>query len=148
MTQHLKLFLASLMSIWCLTHMMMLILGKYSLRTDPLGEGARWPRSYGQEMYSPFILAFAELQDGETWTNSCGNFFLGWIPRVLPDKVAITSLQELDDGTVLLRLAHLYEIGEDKDLSVMASVELIKVLKAKKMKKINRNKLIRQSRKS
>eukprot|EP00258_Populus_trichocarpa_P021796 XP_024437815.1 probable alpha-mannosidase At5g13980 isoform X3 [Populus trichocarpa] len=80
--------------------------------------------------------------------HSCGNFFLGWIPRVLPDNVAITSLQELDDGTVLLRLAHLYEIGEDKDLSVMASVELIKVLKAKKMKKINRNKLIRQSRKS
>uniref|UniRef100_B9I3Z2 Glycosyl hydrolases family 38 C-terminal domain-containing protein n=1 Tax=Populus trichocarpa TaxID=3694 RepID=B9I3Z2_POPTR len=77
------------------------ILGKYSLRIDPLGEGARWPRSYVQEIYSPFILAFAELQ-------------------------------ELDDGTVLLRLAHLYEIGEDKDLSVMASVELIKVLKAKK----------------
>eukprot|EP00258_Populus_trichocarpa_P021795 XP_024437814.1 uncharacterized protein LOC7484882 isoform X2 [Populus trichocarpa] len=70
MTQHLKLFLASLMSIWCLTHMMMLILGKYSLRIDPLGEGARWPRSYVQEIYSPFILAFAELQDGETWTNT------------------------------------------------------------------------------
>ncbi|KAI9384755.1 hypothetical protein POPTR_012G106401v4 [Populus trichocarpa] len=46
------------------------ILGKYSLRIDPLGEGARWPRSYVQEIYSPFILAFAELQDGETWTNT------------------------------------------------------------------------------
>lgn len=38
--------------------------------------------------------------------------FSGMDPScVLPDNVAIISLQELDDGTVLLRLAHLYEVS-------------------------------------
>ncbi|KAI8018947.1 putative alpha-mannosidase [Camellia lanceoleosa] len=42
--------------------------GKYYLRIDPLGEGAKWRRSFGQEIYSPFLLAFTE-QDGDKWTN-------------------------------------------------------------------------------
>uniref|UniRef100_A0A6N2KVV7 Uncharacterized protein n=1 Tax=Salix viminalis TaxID=40686 RepID=A0A6N2KVV7_SALVM len=63
----------------------------------------------------------------------------------LPDNVAILTLQELNDGKVLLRLAHLYEVGEDKDLSVMASVELKKVFPNKKN---NRDKFIGQPRKS
>ncbi|KAL8088407.1 hypothetical protein AgCh_038256 [Apium graveolens] len=41
------------------------IQGKYYLRIDPLGEGAKWRRTYGQEIYSPFLLAFTE-QDGDT----------------------------------------------------------------------------------
>lgn len=36
------------------------IVGKYYLRIDPLREGAKWRRSYGQEIYSPFLLAFTE----------------------------------------------------------------------------------------
>lgn len=36
------------------------IVGKYFLRIDPLREGAKWRRSYGQEIYSPLLLAFAE----------------------------------------------------------------------------------------
>ncbi|GKV26012.1 hypothetical protein SLEP1_g35374 [Rubroshorea leprosula] len=42
----------------------------------------------------------------------------------LPDNVAVITLQELENGKVLLRLAHLYESEEDKDYSVMSSVEL------------------------
>lgn len=34
--------------------------GKYYYRIDPLGEGAKWRRSFGQEIYSPLLLAFAE----------------------------------------------------------------------------------------
>ncbi|KAI6675783.1 hypothetical protein NL676_003689 [Syzygium grande] len=45
-------------------------------------------------------------------------------------------LQELEDGNVLLRLAHLYEIGEDKDLSVMANVELKKLFPDKKINRM------------
>ncbi|CAN6472467.1 unnamed protein product [Victoria cruziana] len=55
----------------------------------------------------------------------------------LPDNVAVITLEELKDGSVLLRLAHLYELGEDKDLSVMASVHLRKLFSNKKIKKIS-----------
>ena len=40
------------------------VLGKYYLRIDPLGEGAKWRRSFGQEIYSPLLVAFTE-QVGE-----------------------------------------------------------------------------------
>ncbi|KAK9278049.1 hypothetical protein L1049_027607 [Liquidambar formosana] len=112
------------------------IQGKYYLRIDPLGEGARWRRSFGQETYSPFLLAFTE-QDGNSWKKSHIQTFSEIDPSYsLPDNVAMITLQELEDGTVLLRLAHLYEVGEDKDLSVMASVELKKLFPNKKINKI------------
>ncbi|KAG8652721.1 alpha-mannosidase At3g26720 isoform X2 [Manihot esculenta] len=117
------------------------IVGKYYLRIDPLTEGAKWRRSYGQEIYSPFLLAFAE-QDGNNWTNNHVTTFSAMDPSyVLPDNVAIITLQELDNGKVLIRLAHLYEIGEDKDLSTMASVQLKKVFPYKKIKKVTETSL-------
>lgn len=112
------------------------IQGKYYLRIDPLGEGAKWRRSFGQEIYSPLLLAFTE-QDGDSWTNSHVGTFSGIDPSYsLPDNVAMITLEELDDGTVLLRLAHLYEVGEDKDLSVMASVELKRLFPSKEISKV------------
>ena len=38
----------------------MQIQGKFYLRIDPRGEGAKWRRAFGQEIYSPLLLAFAE----------------------------------------------------------------------------------------
>ncbi|KAK2983332.1 hypothetical protein RJ640_016070, partial [Escallonia rubra] len=112
------------------------IQGKYYLRIDPLGEGAKWRRSLGQEIYSPLLLAFTE-QDGDSWTKFQAPTFSGLDPSYsLPDNVAILTLQELEDGKVLLRLAHLYEIGEDKELSTMASVELIKLFPERKINTI------------
>ncbi|XP_038999526.1 probable alpha-mannosidase At5g13980 [Hibiscus syriacus] len=112
------------------------IVGKYYLRIDPLGEGAKWRRSFGQEIYSPFLVAFTE-QGGDGWTNSHVSSFSGMDPSyVLPDNVAMITLEELDNGKVLLRLAHLYEVGEDKDLSVMAWVQLKKVFVHKKINKV------------
>ncbi|KAK3009009.1 hypothetical protein RJ639_013349 [Escallonia herrerae] len=94
------------------------IQGKYYLRIDPLGEGAKWRRSLGQEIYSPLLLAFTE-QDGDSWTKFQAPTFSGLDASYsLPDNVALLTLQELEDGKVLLRLAHLYEIGEDKELSI------------------------------
>ncbi|KAJ0054515.1 hypothetical protein Pint_01278 [Pistacia integerrima] len=117
------------------------VLGKYYLRIDPSGEGAKWRRSYGQEIYSPFLLAFTE-QDGDNWASSHVASFSGMDPSyVLPDNVAMLTLQELDDGKVLLRLAHLYEIGEDKDLSVTSSVELKKVFPNKKINNVTETNL-------
>lgn len=96
---------------------------------------------FGQEIYSPFLLAFTEqvdryrhsainiinsainiitalliswlqrVQDGEQWTSSHVSTFSGMEPSYsLPDNVAMITLQELEDGKVLLRLAHLYEV--------------------------------------
>ncbi|GMP34286.1 hypothetical protein CsSME_00007218 [Camellia sinensis var. sinensis] len=110
--------------------------GKYYLRIDPLGEGAKWRRSFGQEIYSPFLLAFTE-QDGDKWTNFQVPTFSGMDPSYsLPENIAMITLQELEDRKVLLRLAHLYEVGEDKDLSVTSSVELKKMFPDKKINKI------------
>ncbi|KAG7023026.1 putative alpha-mannosidase [Cucurbita argyrosperma subsp. argyrosperma] len=117
------------------------IAGKYYLRIDPLGEGAKWRRSFGQEIYSPMLLAFT-LQDKNDWTMSHLKTFSGIDPSYhLPENVAIITLQELENGKVLLRLAHLYEIGEDKDLSVMATVELRKLFPEKKTIKVTETSL-------
>uniref|UniRef100_A0A5B7A988 Alpha-mannosidase n=1 Tax=Davidia involucrata TaxID=16924 RepID=A0A5B7A988_DAVIN len=110
--------------------------GKFYLRIDPLGEGAKWRRTFGQEIYSPLLLAFTE-QDGNNWMNSHVATFSGIDPSYsLPNNIAVITLQELGSGKVLLRLAHLYETGEDKDYSVMMSVELKKLFPNKKIRKV------------
>ncbi|KAL8557447.1 hypothetical protein ACS0TY_004754 [Phlomoides rotata] len=111
------------------------IQGKYYYKIDPLGEGAKWRRSTGQEIYSPFLLAFAEQKD-DVWTRSLAPSFSAIDSYRLPDNVAIITLQELANKEVLLRLAHLYETGEDKDLSVMTQVELKKLFPGKQIGKV------------
>ncbi|RDY10272.1 putative alpha-mannosidase [Mucuna pruriens] len=111
------------------------VLGKYYFRIDPVGEGARWRRSFGQEIYSPLLLAFTESEGH--WGDPHVTTFSGIDSSYsLPDNVAIITLQDLGDGKVLLRLAHLYEIDEDKQLSVKATVELKKVFPNKQISKI------------
>ncbi|XP_061358592.1 probable alpha-mannosidase At5g13980 isoform X1 [Gastrolobium bilobum] len=111
--------------------------GKFYYRIDPLGEGAKWRRTFGQEIYSPLLLAFSEKDDKGDWMNSHVPTFSGIDSSyTLPENIVILTLQELDNGTVLLRLAHLYEIEEDKDLSAMASVELKKLFPGKKIKEV------------
>ena len=43
-----------------LNNILFQVLGKYYLRIDPLGEGTKWRRSFGQEIYSPLLVAFTE----------------------------------------------------------------------------------------
>ncbi|KAK8710324.1 hypothetical protein V6N13_145654 [Hibiscus sabdariffa] len=113
------------------------IIGKFYLRINRIGEGAKWRRTIGQEIYSPLLLAFSE-QDGNDWMSSHIPTFSGIDSSSysLPDNVAIITLQELENRKVLLRLAHLYETGEDKDYSVMANVELKKLFPNKKIKEV------------
>ncbi|KAL5860797.1 hypothetical protein ACOSQ4_002093 [Xanthoceras sorbifolium] len=112
------------------------IQGKFYLGIDHLGEGAKWRRTVGQEIYSPLLIAFSE-QDGDNWMNSHVTTFSGIDSSYnLPNNIAIITLQELEKGKVLLRLAHLYETGEDKDYSVMTSVELKKLFPNKKITKV------------
>ncbi|WOL03753.1 putative alpha-mannosidase [Canna indica] len=112
------------------------IQGKLYIRIDPLGEGAQWRRSTGQQIYSPFLIAFSE-EHGGNWSNShVTSFSMMDSSYSLPDNVALITLQELEDGSVLLRLAHLYEVGEDKHLSKMAYIELKKMFPGKKISNI------------
>ncbi|XP_022879255.1 probable alpha-mannosidase At5g13980 isoform X1 [Olea europaea var. sylvestris] len=111
------------------------IQGKYYYRIDPLGEGAKWRRTTGQEIYSPFLLAFTE-EVKDNWMSSHVPTYSAIDSYSLPDNVAIITLQELDNRKVLLRLAHLYEMEEDKDLSVMTEVELQKLFPGKKIGKL------------
>ncbi|GFQ01122.1 alpha-mannosidase [Phtheirospermum japonicum] len=84
--------------------------GKYYLRIDPRGEGAKWRRTFGQEIYSPLLLAFSE-EEGNNWTSSRITTFSALDQSYsLPNNIAVITLQELQSGKVLLRLAHLYEV--------------------------------------
>lgn len=57
------------------------------------------------------ISQLPSLQDGKEWTSPRVSAFSGLDPSYsLPDNVAMITLQELEDGKVLLRLAHLYEV--------------------------------------
>ncbi|KAK3003363.1 hypothetical protein RJ639_020183, partial [Escallonia herrerae] len=87
----------------------LMVQGKFYVRIDPLGEGSKWRRTFGQEIYSPLLLAFTE-QDGNTWTSSHVPTFSAIEPSYsLPSNIAVLTLQELKGGKALLRLAHLYE---------------------------------------
>ncbi|KAI3670137.1 hypothetical protein L6452_41791 [Arctium lappa] len=114
----------------------LVVQGKFYFRIDPVGNGAKWRRTYGQEIYSPLLLAFSE-QDENDWKNShVSSFSMIDASYSLPNNTAVITLQELESGKVLLRLAHLYEVGEDKDYSVMATVELKKLFPNRKISKV------------
>ncbi|XP_057783917.1 LOW QUALITY PROTEIN: alpha-mannosidase [Salvia miltiorrhiza] len=115
--------------------------GNYYISVDQLGSGARWRRTAGQEIYSPLVLAFSH-EDSEKWSSSylvqgssmASNYSL-------PSNVALITLQEMGDGSVLLRLANLYEAGEDPDYSKLAKVELKKMFAGKTITKIKETSL-------
>ncbi|KAG0549851.1 hypothetical protein BDA96_01G290000 [Sorghum bicolor] len=90
--------------------------GTYYVKVDKLGHGAYWRRTYGQQdetSWKSYNVAKESTMD-ENYS--------------LPDNVAIITLQNLDDGTTLLRLAHLFQATEDPEYSVIAKVELKRCL--------------------
>ncbi|KAL8046895.1 hypothetical protein ABFX02_08G203600 [Erythranthe guttata] len=115
--------------------------GNYYVNINEVGNGARWRRTTGQEIYSPLLLAFSH-EDAETWkslhltkaTTMESNYSL-------PSNIALITLQELVDGSVLVRLAHLYEGGEDPDYSTLAKVELKKLFAGKTIKGVKETSL-------
>ncbi|MQL96786.1 hypothetical protein Taro_029462 [Colocasia esculenta] len=111
------------------------IRGNYHTSINPLGAGARWRRTNGQQIYSPLLLAFAH-EDEKRWkafhvtkATSMDSAYS------LPPNVAIITLQEVDE-VVLLRLAHLYEANEDAEYSTLAKVELKKLFARKTIKEV------------
>uniref|UniRef100_A0A1D1Y7A6 Alpha-mannosidase n=1 Tax=Anthurium amnicola TaxID=1678845 RepID=A0A1D1Y7A6_9ARAE len=109
--------------------------GSYHMNINQLGAGARWRRTNGQQIYSPLLLAFAH-ENEESWKASYVTKATSMDPGYsLPPNVAIITLQELDEA-ILLRLAHLYEAGEDVEFSTVAKVELKKIFARKVIKEV------------
>ncbi|XP_062143909.1 alpha-mannosidase isoform X3 [Alnus glutinosa] len=122
--------------------------GNYYVSVNQLGAGARWRRTTGQEIYSPFLLAFTH-EKLEDWKSSHLTKATAIDPYYsLPLNVALITLQELDDGSVLLRLAHLYEVGEDAEYSTLAKVELKKMFTGKTIKEVKETSLSTNQEKS
>uniref|UniRef100_A0A6N2M355 Alpha-mannosidase n=1 Tax=Salix viminalis TaxID=40686 RepID=A0A6N2M355_SALVM len=112
------------------------IRGNYYLCINQVGAGAAWRRTTGQEIYTPLIAAFTQEKE-ETWKASHVATGTAMDPDYsLPLNVALITLQELDDGSVLLRLAHLYEAGEDAAYSTLAKVELKKMFSGKAIREL------------
>ncbi|XP_030535906.1 alpha-mannosidase [Rhodamnia argentea] len=110
--------------------------GHYYIGINKPGTGARWRRTTGQEVYSPSVLAFAH-EKMEDWTASHVTVATTMDSSYsLPRNVALITLQELNDGSALLRLAHLYEPGEDAEYSNLAKVELKKMFAGKTIKEV------------
>ncbi|GLJ25232.1 hypothetical protein SUGI_0482830 [Cryptomeria japonica] len=110
--------------------------GIYYVSINTIGSGAQWRRTIGQEIYSPLLLAFSQEQEAQNWNDFHPSFTTMDLNYSLPNNVALITLQELEDESVLLRLAHLYEAGEDSLYSQLAKVELKKVFSTKKVLKI------------
>ncbi|KAI9166079.1 hypothetical protein LWI28_025899 [Acer negundo] len=110
--------------------------GNYYLSIDKLGAGAPWRRTTGQEAYSPLLLAFAH-ENSENWKATHLTKATAMDPNYsLPLNVALLTLQELDDGSVLVRLAHLYEADENPKYSTLTKVELKKMFNGKSIKEV------------
>ncbi|KAK9129463.1 hypothetical protein Sjap_009950 [Stephania japonica] len=115
--------------------------GTYYLSVNKLGAGGRWRRMIGQQVYSPLLLAFTH-ERVENWRASYATDATFMDPNYsLPPNIALITLQDLDDGTVLLRLAHLYEAGEDAEYSAIAKVELKKMFGDRSIKGVNETSL-------
>lgn len=111
----------------------LLVKGKYLASVHLANNGSRWRRAVGQQIYSPLLLAFTMEDTGNT--TSVRPSFSAMAPGYsLPENVALITLQELNDGSVLLRLAHLFEADEDPELSTLASVDLHMVFPSRKVR--------------
>ncbi|KAJ1398690.1 Glycosyl hydrolase family 38, C-terminal [Sesbania bispinosa] len=110
--------------------------GNYYISIHNVGAGSHWRRTTGQEIYSPLILAFTH-ENSENWKSSHLTKGTVMDPNYsLPPNVALITLEELEGGIVLLRLAHLYEPSEDAEFSTLAKVELKKLFATKTIKEL------------
>ncbi|CAI9276447.1 unnamed protein product [Lactuca saligna] len=115
--------------------------GNYYMNANAVGSGSRWRRTTGQEIYSPLLLAFAHEKQNDYKASHLTRSTTMDPNYILPPNVALITLQELEDGSVLIRLAHLYEAGEDVALSTLVKVELKKLFAAKTIKMIQETSL-------
>lgn len=99
-------------------------------------ESAVWRRNLIQRVLSPLQLTFGVIPDAlmnQLQTPQYSTMLSGY---QLPPNVAIITLQESHDGSALLRLAHLFEVDEDDELSSAAVVDLQKIFAGRMVNKV------------
>ncbi|CAM6125814.1 unnamed protein product [Calypogeia fissa] len=126
----------------------LVVQGTYYLRVGSKAKAPRWRRSYGQQILSPLQLAFTLYEDSTGFVGSTSKFTTVANGYQLPANVALITLQELDDESVLLRLAHLYEVDEDEELSAVTTVDLRGLFGDKKIETIKELTLTANQKKS
>jgi len=72
---------------------------------------------------NPLILSFSTASSSSKWIQ---NYQTSFAPMTgsLPDNVHMLNLRTMQDGTVVLRLHHLYAVGEDEKLSQPVQIDL------------------------
>eukprot|EP00245_Coleochaete_scutata_P006046 TRINITY_DN20159_c0_g1_i1.p1 TRINITY_DN20159_c0_g1~~TRINITY_DN20159_c0_g1_i1.p1 ORF type:complete len:1052 (-),score=194.38 TRINITY_DN20159_c0_g1_i1:847-4002(-) len=101
--------------------------GTLHVNLNPPKEAVRWRRTHAQHLLLPLQLSFA-LEEGlgsDQWLNTHKAHYSSLKAGVeLPPNVHLLTLQELADGKILLRLAHIYEKDEDSELGKPVTVNL------------------------
>lgn len=101
----------------------LVVRGTFLMDIRPANESAFWRRNLIQRQLFPLQLVFSVIndEDGQLNISQYSAMPSGY---QLPPNVALITLQELHDSSVLLRLAHLFEVDEDDVWSKVAVVDL------------------------
>lgn len=101
----------------------LVVRGTFLMDVRPANESAFWRRNLIQRQLFPLQLVFSVIndEDGQLNISQYSAMPSGY---QLPPNVALITLQELHDSSVLLRLAHLFEVDEDDVWSKVAVVDL------------------------
>jgi len=107
--------------------------GSFYININPSEEAAQWRRIKGQQLLTPVQLAFSVLEDGNREILHSPSYSALKEGYELPQNIALMTLQELDDGRVLLRLANIFEVDESEKLSKSSTVDLASLFPNKKV---------------
>jgi alpha-mannosidase len=117
--------------LWCLTREQ--VQGSFYININPSEEAAQWRRIKGQQILMPVQLTFSVLEDGNKEILHSPRFSALKEGYELPQNIAIMTLQELNDGRVLLRLVNIFEVDESEKLSKSSTVDLSSLFPNKKI---------------
>lgn len=110
--------------------------GKLYLSVKPAEEAPEWRRTKGLKAALPLQILFATIDEDEVNQINTPQYSAMVAGYELPPNIAIITLQELEDQHTLLRLAHLYEVGESDKFSSIARVDLQSLFSRRKIKEI------------
>ncbi|OQV16531.1 Lysosomal alpha-mannosidase [Hypsibius exemplaris] len=111
--------------------------GKHYLLFTKIPDAAKAHRLAAQEIYWQPEIAFVANSDGTTWWKDPRKPKIQTrAPVTLPDNVHILSLEQWTNNTLIVRLEHTFEQGEDPVLSLPATVDLQSILGDLKIKSI------------
>ncbi|DBB01101.1 hypothetical protein WJX77_006941 [Trebouxia sp. C0004] len=114
--------------------------GKHWLTLQDPSSAALIRRTFQQRMNDPPILSFGALprqaRAGQLQESGLALYFSA-VSSVLPLNVHLLTLKALPQDSVLLRLAHLYQVDEHADLAKSAQVNLHKLFASMKVSQVS-----------